>query len=106
MLISYATNVFPGEYVSTMFVNYSCNQTVDDKGNQVVNLSLWDTAGQEYYDRLRSLSYPQINVFLMSFSIINPSSFNDDSEFYIMANTCSKRKLPWYNTRKEASFSD
>jgi len=42
-----------------------------------INLGLWDTAGQEDYDRLRPLSYPQTDVFLIAFSIVNPSSFEN-----------------------------
>ena len=42
-----------------------------------INLGLWDTAGQEDYDRLRPLSYPQTDVFLVCYSIISPSSFQN-----------------------------
>ena len=42
-----------------------------------INLGLWDTAGQEDYDRLRPLSYPGTHVFLVCFSIISPTSYEN-----------------------------
>ena len=74
MLMSFANNVFPQEYVPTVFDNYSTHIMIDDTP---YNLGLWDTAGQEEYDTMRPLCYPQTDVFIVCFSLVSPASYQN-----------------------------
>tara|TARA_R110002050_G_scaffold1539_1_gene10627 strand:- start:1778 stop:2155 length:378 start_codon:yes stop_codon:yes gene_type:complete len=72
MLICYTEGKFPKEYVPTVFDNYEATIFVEGKE---VKFSLWDTAGQEGYARIRTLSYPKTDIFLLAFSVANYPSF-------------------------------
>lgn len=74
LLSAYVNNSFSGDHIPTVFDNYSANVMVDGR---IMTLNLWDTAGQEDYDRLRVLCYPSTDVFLVCFSITNPTSMTN-----------------------------
>ncbi|EAX89059.1 multidrug resistance protein, putative [Trichomonas vaginalis G3] len=80
MLTCYTTGNFPEEYVPTIFDNYSQSISID---GQNVNLQLWDTAGQEDYEKIRPMSYPDTDVFLVCFSLVNPVSLENVENVWI-----------------------
>uniref|UniRef100_U3JL44 Ras homolog family member J n=1 Tax=Ficedula albicollis TaxID=59894 RepID=U3JL44_FICAL len=80
LLMSYANDAFPEEYVPTVFDHYAVTVTV---GGQQHLLGLYDTAGQEDYNQLRPLSYPNTDVFLICFSVVNPASYHNVQEEWV-----------------------
>uniref|UniRef100_A0A8V0Z2Q4 Ras homolog family member J n=1 Tax=Gallus gallus TaxID=9031 RepID=A0A8V0Z2Q4_CHICK len=52
-------------------------------GGQQHLLGLYDTAGQEDYNQLRPLSYPNTDVFLICFSVVNPASYHNVQEEWV-----------------------
>lgn len=66
LLSTYVTGAFPKEYVPTVFEHYGDKIEVDGIKHDI---TLWDTAGQEDYERLRPLSYPGTDCFLACFCV-------------------------------------
>eukprot|EP00033_Pygsuia_biforma_P001753 GCRY01001963.1.p1 GENE.GCRY01001963.1~~GCRY01001963.1.p1 ORF type:complete len:192 (-),score=13.20 GCRY01001963.1:257-832(-) len=65
---------FPEDYVPTVFENCATDICVDSVDYQ---LTLWDTAGQEDYARLRPLSYPNSDVILICYAVNSPDSLDN-----------------------------
>lgn len=80
LLIVFSKGTFPEVYVPTVFENYVADVQVDGRN---VELALWDTAGQEDYDRLRPLSYPDSHVILICFAVDSPDSLDNVQEKWI-----------------------
>ncbi|KAI7899961.1 small GTPase superfamily [Cokeromyces recurvatus] len=74
LLIVYQNGRFPEKYLPTVFENYIARVNLDYR---TVELALWDTAGQEDYDRLRPLSYFETDVVIICFAIDNIISFQN-----------------------------
>ncbi|KAJ3558626.1 hypothetical protein NM688_g809 [Phlebia brevispora] len=93
-------NRFPEAYVPTVFENYVTQVNFDGK---VVELALWDTAGQEEYDRLRPLSYPESDVILIVFSIDFPVSLANvqDKWYPEVAHFCEGTPLILVGTKTD-----
>lgn len=80
MLVSYAQGKFPEIYVPTIFENYVLS--VQAPNGKVIELALWDTAGQEEYDRLRPLSYPDADLIVICFAIDNLVSLQNIKDMW------------------------
>ncbi|ESN93806.1 hypothetical protein HELRODRAFT_157785 [Helobdella robusta] len=75
LLIAFVQNEFNEKYVPTIFESYVSDIVIDEE--RTVQTALWDTAGQEDYESLRPLSYPNTDVILICFAINNRDSFEN-----------------------------
>ncbi|KAL6085759.1 hypothetical protein STEG23_032271 [Scotinomys teguina] len=103
LLISYTTNKFSLEYAPTIFDNYAVTVMID--GNPYT-LGLFDTTGQEDYDRLLVLSYTQTDVFLVCFSVVSPSSFVSVKEKWVPEITYHCPKTPFLLVGTQTDLRD
>ncbi|XP_060586016.1 cdc42 homolog [Ruditapes philippinarum] len=74
MMTSYATHIFRSEFIPGPWENYTVTVTIGETSYQ---LGLFDTHGQEDYDRVRPLTYPGTHVFLLCYSVVSPSSMEN-----------------------------
>lgn len=58
----------------TIFENYYHDVECDGRH---IELALWDSSGNESYDRLRPLGYPDTHVILICFAIDSPDSLDN-----------------------------
>lgn len=80
LLVSYCQQKFPEIYVPTVFENYVTN--VLTPNNKLIELALWDTAGQEEYERLRPLSYPDVDILIVCFALDNIISLQNVKDIW------------------------
>ena len=81
LLVVFKDNDFPETYIPTVFETYVTDIQLDN--GPLVELGLWDTAGQDDYERLRPLSYPGTDVVLICFSIDMPDSLENVREKWV-----------------------
>uniref|UniRef100_A0A8C0KV94 Ras homolog family member F, filopodia associated n=1 Tax=Canis lupus dingo TaxID=286419 RepID=A0A8C0KV94_CANLU len=74
LLMVYSQGSFPEDYAPSVFEKYTASVTV---GSKEVTLNLYDTAGQEDYDRLRPLSYQNTHLVLICYDVMNPTSYDN-----------------------------
>ncbi|KAN0141361.1 P-loop containing nucleoside triphosphate hydrolase protein [Lactarius tabidus] len=105
LLIVYAQNRFPEAYIPTVFENYVTNRQFEGK---IIEIALWDTAGQEEYDRLRPLSYPESHVILIVFSVDFPVSLGNvqDKWYPEVAHFCDGTPLILVATKTDLRRDD
>jgi len=92
LLNVFTRGYFPTVYEPTVFENYVHDIFID---NTHVELSLWDTAGQEEFDRLRSLSYDDTHAIMLCFSVDSPDSLENVESKWVgeIAENCPGVKL-------------
>lgn len=79
LCLAYRDGNFPAQYNPTIFDTYHLRTTFD---NEHINVSLWDTAGQEDFDRLRPISYSGADAVLLCFNSVHPQSFSNILEVW------------------------
>ena len=78
VVVRFAQYVFPTSYNPTVFDTYTYHwDDAIDGVPRKFDIAFWDTAGQEEYENLRTLTYPGTDIFVICFSVVERTSFDN-----------------------------
>ncbi|KAI8725686.1 hypothetical protein NCS52_00140300 [Fusarium sp. LHS14.1] len=91
LIRTFVEKKYPPEYLlPTRFDNYVADLDI----GCTLELAIWDTAGLEDYARLRPLSYPDTDLFLLCFDIGRSDLLSDVEDVWIPEVRKDNRKTP------------
>lgn len=104
LLINFTSDRFSTDYVPTIFDNYQSNILVNSKP---ITLNLWDTAGQEEFDKIRPISYRNTDIFIICYSVNDIKSLNNIFNKWIPELTFYCPDIPYIlvGTKVDLKFS-
>ena len=74
LINSFGSSEFLQDHVPTVAANYTSN--IEYNGEEI-DLSIWDTAGQDDYKSVRPIAYNDTDCFIMCFSLSDPTSLEN-----------------------------
>ena len=94
LLSSFIGSYFVSEYTPTVFDNYTVHLMQPNTGKivfspkgriegQTVTLNLWDTGGLDQYSSFRQITFPQTDIFIIAFSLVDRKSFYNVKEKWL-----------------------
>ena len=94
LLSSFIRSYFVSEYTPTVFDNYTVHLMQPNTGKivfspkgriegQTVTLNLWDTGGLDQYSSFRQITFPQTDIFIIAFSLVDRKSFYNVKEKWL-----------------------
>ncbi|XP_015594475.1 cdc42 homolog isoform X2 [Cephus cinctus] len=89
LLLRYAYDDLPSEYDSTGF---DCYDGIVKHNEELYLVSLHDVTGDENYQTLLPWTYAEVDVVLLCFSVVTPSSFQNVKQKWLphIQNNCPK----------------
>ena len=103
LLSRYTKDFFPQTYIPTVFDNCEKHCVLED--DREVVLSLWDTAGQEDYAHLRSMSFPGADGFVICFSATRKTSYDNVVSTWLPEVAAADAKVPCVLVRTKCDQS-
>jgi len=84
------------KYEPTTFANFTLtwDREEDDNTTRTAEIELWDSAGQEGFEQLRTLSYPQTDIFLVGYSCTSSISLNNVPTKWMEEILTARREQP------------